>query len=411
MREALITIERARALILACTTPLRLERVPLREALGRVLAEEVIAPERVPGFDNSAMDGYAVRATDSAEAGGMPAVLELVDEARAGFPAQAGLSEGQAITISTGAMVPGGADAVIRVEDTERREDGVALLAEVAEGQNIRRAGEDIELGDLLLGPGCLLGAAELGVLASAARPSIECARRPRVSVVVSGDELIGPGEPDRPGAVRDSNAYTVPALAELSGAELLSIDHVGDDPAETRDVLEGAMRADIAVVCGGVSVGPHDHVKGALADLGAEKAFWGVALRPGKPTWFGTTPSGGLAFGLPGNPVSAMVTFILFVRPALLALQGRQPDALRTTATLATGHGSLPGRSQAVRCRLETTENGLVATPTGPQGSHVLTSMLGADALAFLPPSDEDVPAGEVVEIELLRAPTIVGR
>jgi molybdopterin molybdotransferase len=409
MRESLMSVEGALELVLERVSRLPAEEVPLRDALGRVLAEEIVAPEAVPGFDNSAMDGYAVRAADTAGAGAQPRALRIAAEARAGHPAEIDLAPGEAIEISTGAMVPVGADAIVRVEDTERVGEGVRILAEVEPGRNLRRAGEDIRAGARLLGPGRLIGAADAGVLASAARPEVSCAQRPRVSVVVSGDELIGPDEAYRPGAVRDSNAYTVPALAELSGAAVESIEHVGDDPAQTRDALERALLADVAVVCGGVSVGPHDHVKGALRDLGAEKVFWGVALRPGKPTWFGQSPSGGLAFGLPGNPVSAMVTFILFARPALLAMQGRAAHAMRSTATLAEGHPSLPDRDQAVRCSLSLEARGWVATPTGAQGSHVLTSMLGADGLAILPASERDAAAGDRFDVELLRPPTIV--
>ncbi len=408
MSDPLIPIDRARDLVLERAKVLPAETVALRDAAGRVLAEEIVAPEAVPGFDNSAMDGYAVRAGDTAGAGGSTESLTIVGEARAGHPAEVGIGHGEAIAISTGAQIPDGAESVIRVEDTERRGEGVVLHAEVPPGKNIRRAGEDIEAGDRLLGPGTPIGAAELGVLASAARPEVECARRPRVSIVVSGDELIGPGDEFRPGAVRDSNAYTVPTLAQLAGAELIGVEHAADDPATTRDVLGQALEADVAVVCGGVSVGEHDHIKSALHDLGSEKAFWGVSLRPGKPTWFGSTGDGTLAFGLPGNPVSAMVTFILFVRPALLALQGREPSALRTIATLGEGHPGMRGRDQAVRCRLNLEAGGWIAIPTGVQGSHVLTSMLEADALALLPASERDAEAGDRVEVELLRPPTV---
>jgi molybdopterin molybdotransferase len=406
MPERLIEVEQARRLVLERTRPLAAEAVPLREALGRVLAEAVVAPEAVPGFDNSAMDGYAVRASDTAAP---PVRLRLVDEARAGRPAEATLGEGEAIAISTGAMLPDGADAIVRVEDTERDAEAVEVRASVEPGRNVRRAAEDVAAGDTVLEAGTRIGAAELGVIASAARPEVECARRPRVSVVVCGDELIGPGDPMRPGAVRDSNAYTVPALAEAAGAELFSVEHVGDDPAATREALGRALESDVGVVCGGVSIGPHDHVRAALAELGAAEAFWGVALRPGKPTWFGEGAGGGLAFGLPGNPVSAMVTFILFARPALLALQGRNPAAARGRARLAIAYEKQPGRAHAVRCRLELTREGsLVATPTGPQGSHVLTSMLGADALAIMPAAGTGAGAGELVEIELLPGSTM---
>jgi molybdopterin molybdotransferase len=411
VEQRLLELDEARRAVLDRVSPLGDEPVPLRAALGRVLAEDAVAPEPVPGFDNSAMDGYAVRAVDTEppEEGGA-VFLRLVGESRAGHPAGVGLAEGQAIAISTGAMVPDGADAVVRVEDTASRGAEVEVRAAVARGRNIRRAAEDIAAGERVIAAGTMIGPAELGVIASTARPVVSCSRRPSVSVLVSGDELIGPGEEMRPGAVRDSNAYTVPALAQAAGAELAGIDHVGDDADATREAIEHALAADVAVLCGGVSVGEHDHVRAALRELGAEEVFWGVALRPGKPTWFGVGPGAGLAFGLPGNPVSAMVTFILFARPALLAMQGLDPGARRTEALLAEGYAKKPGRAHAVRCRLSQRDEGWVAEPTKEQGSHVLTSMLGADGLAILAAESGDVAAGQRVTVELLPGPTMGG-
>jgi molybdopterin molybdotransferase len=401
----------ARRLVGERAAPLPPEPVALEDALGRVLAQEVVASEAVPGFDNSAMDGYAIRATDVAGAGaGAPASLRLVGESRAGHPAQAAVAAGEAIAISTGAMVPEGADAVVRVEDTERRGGFVEVRVPVSEGANIRRAGEDIEAGARILESGRPIGPAELGVISSAPLPRVECARAPRVTVLLTGDELIGPAEPMRPGAVRNSNAHTVPALARDSGAEVSGIGHAGDDRAATREAVGRALEADLAVICGGVSVGEHDHVRPCLAELGAEQVFWGVSLRPGKPTWFGIAPGGGLVFGLPGNPVSAMVTFILFTRPALLQMQGLDPGAPRASAVLESDYAKKPGRAHALRCSLRGGEQGLLARPTGAQGSHVLTSMLGADALALIPETSEGVAAGERVEVELLPGSRIGG-
>jgi molybdopterin molybdotransferase len=305
-------------------------------------------------------------------------------------------------------MVPAGADAVIRVEDTRPADDEVEVVAEVAAGRNIRRAGEDIAAGERVLGPGALLGPSELGVLASAARSQVLCGARPRVAVVVSGDELIAPDEPSWPGAVRDSNAYTVPALVEESGAALHSIEKVGDDAGATSEAIAAALRCVVAVISGGVSVGRHDHIRPSLQELGAEQVFWGVALRPGKPTWFGLGPRGTLVFGLPGNPVSAVVTFILFARPALLAMQGGEPTLRRLSAAMADDYPKKRGRAHAVRCRLEAGRRGWLARPTKEQGSHVLTSMLGADGLAILPAESDLVRAGEQVIVELLPGPTM---
>ncbi len=406
----LTEIDEARRLILERAAPLGTEPIALDEALGRALAEEVIATESVPGFDNSAMDGYAVRAADVAAAADRPASLRLAGESRAGHPADVAVGGGEAIAISTGAMLPEGADAVVRVEDTERGEGRVEIRAPAPEGSNIRRSGEDIEAGARILGPGRLIGPAELGVISSAPLPRVECARRPKVRVLVTGDELIRPAEPMRPGGVRDSNAHSVPALARNAGAEVAAVEHAGDDHAATREALERALDADLAVICGGVSVGEHDHVRPCLAELGAEQVFWGVSLRPGKPTWFGIASGGGLVFGLPGNPVSAMVTFMLFARPALLAMQGLDPEARRASAVLEFDYPKKAGRAHAVRCRLRAGAEGLVACQTGAQGSHVLTSMLDADALALIPAASEGVAAGERVELELLSGSTIGG-
>ncbi|MFL5869698.1 MAG: gephyrin-like molybdotransferase Glp [Solirubrobacterales bacterium] len=408
----LIEIDEARRLVLQSTAPLGPEPVELREALGRVLAEPITSATAVPAFDNSAMDGYAVRAADTDGATSeAPRELEVVAESRAGAPAGSGLEPGQAIAISTGAVIPDGADAVVQVERTDGGRERVAVRAEVAAGANIRRAGEDIAAGDQVLEAGAELGPAEIGVLASVDRPRIACWRRPRVTVLTTGDELLEPGEPLRPGAVRNSNSYSVGALVERSGAVLSGTEIVADDERITEEALGRALASNVTIVCGGVSVGPHDHVRPALERLGVEQLFWGVALRPGKPTWFGVAPRNpaagpgrSLVFGLPGNPVSSIVTFLLFARPAIRAMLGANPGGQRrATAILDQDYSKQPGRAHLIRVRLELADDGWHATPTGDQGSHVLTSMLGADALAIIPTDAGDVSAGERVEFEPL--------
>jgi molybdopterin molybdotransferase len=407
----LIEVEEARRLVLERVRPLAPERVPLREALGRVLAEDVSSAEPVPGFDNSAMDGFAVRAADTRGAGAeAPVSLSIAGESRAGRPADAAVGAGEAVAISTGAMVPAGADAVVRVEDTTARDGQVQIAVPVEPGRNVRRAGEDIAPGVPVLARGTRAGAAELGVLASVGRESVACSRRPMVRVLTTGDELTEPGEPLGPGAIRNSNAYSVPPLALEAGAELAGVEMVPDDPGSTERAIAAALEGDVAVICGGISVGEHDHVRPSLAALGVEEVFWGVALKPGKPTLFGVAPGGALVFGLPGNPVSAMVTFLLFARPALLAMCGAGPGGGRAWATLAEDLPKEPGRAHAVRCALEWRDDGLYARPTGEQGSHVLTSMVGADCLALLPTEAGDVSAGERVEIELLPGARVGG-
>ncbi len=404
MPENLIEFELARRLVLERAAPLAAEDVELDSGLGRVLATDVSGAEPVPGFDNSAMDGFAVRAADTGGArSGAPVRLAVVGESRAGSPSARELAAGEAIAISTGAMLPPGADAVVPVEITQRSDARVEVLAEVEAGRNVRRAGEDVEAGETVLRRGAALGPAELGVLASVGVDPVRCARRPRVSVVVSGDELVAPGEPLGPGQIRDSNAFTLPALVRRCGAECVGAERVGDDAAATRAAIGRALGADLVAISGGVSVGEHDHVRPVLKELGAEQVFWGIALRPGKPTWFGVHSGGALIIGLPGNPVSAMVCFLLLARPALLAMMGATPSRYRSSALLEADYSKRPGRMHAIRCSLELHEDGWHARPTKEQGSHVLTSMLDADALALIPAASGPVDAGDRVEVELL--------
>jgi molybdopterin molybdotransferase len=403
--SGLLEIEEARRLVLGAVMPLAPEPVELRAALGRVLGEDVSAREPVPAFDSSAMDGYAVRAQDVAAASERsPAVLSVIDEARAGAPAHARLRSGEAIAISTGAVLPDGADAVVPVEHTHGENGRVEVLIGAPAGDHVRHAGDDLRAGQPVLAHGALIEAAELGVLASLGLTEVECASRPRLSLLVSGDELLAPGEPQRAGAIHDSTSLTLSALARGDGAEVVSVRRMRDEADATAAALASAAAdADVMVISGGVSVGVHDHVRPGLEALGANAVFWGLALKPGRPTWFGTLGST-LVFGLPGNPVSAMVTFVLLVRPALRALLGMPLQSRRPTALMASDYEKPAGRAHAVRCRIGVRADGWHAEITGAQGSHVLSSMLGADALAIVPTNTVAVRAGERVEIEPLR-------
>ena len=395
----LLSIAQARAAVERQVAPLATERLPVAEALGRVLAEAVAAEHDVPPFANSAMDGYAVRSGPGGR------TLRIAGESRAGAPAAVEVADGTAVRISTGAAMPAGADAVLQVELVRVEGDAVTLGEDVAPGRNVRLPGEDMRAGAVVLEAGARLGPAELGVAVTSGRAEVVVAARPRVAVVATGDELVDPGVALGPGQIHDSNALTLASLARAAGAEVVRTGRAPDTRAGTEAALGEALdAADVLIVSGGVSVGPHDHVKPALEALGVEERFWRVALRPGKPTWFGTR-EGKLVFGLPGNPVSAVVTFHLFVKPALLAQQGAPfaPGPVRAAA-LAEAVPRNPGRDEAVRVRLDTTADGrLTATPTGPQGSHVLTSLLRADGLALVTAGEGDVPAGTTVPVELL--------
>jgi molybdopterin molybdotransferase len=313
---------------------------------------------------------------------------------------------GTAVAISTGAAVPAGARAVVPVERTVNEADAVRVES-VPEGANIRRAGEDVRAGRTVLPAGSELGPAALGVMASVGFAAAHCARRPRTAVAATGDELVDPGGELPPGHIWSSNSLALAAQIARAGGELVDRRAVPDDPAATRVGLEAALEGtDVLCVSGGVSVGSHDHVKGALVELGVAERFWGVALKPGKPTWFGVAERPErrvLVFGLPGNPVSAMVTFQLFARPALRGLQGADPFPLGASALLDEPLRRNPEREQAVRCSLRMQDDGWHAVSTGAQGSHVLTSMLGADALAIVPRGEGRLERGERVQVELL--------
>ncbi|MGI9183480.1 MAG: molybdopterin molybdotransferase MoeA [Solirubrobacteraceae bacterium] len=399
MATKLITVAEARARVLERVTPLSSEPQSVSDALGRVLAADVLAAGDVPRFPSSAMDGYAIHAGPAGRR------LTLAGESRAGRPAGHTLGDGEAIRISTGAAVPEGATAVIPQEDVDADRADVLTRAEVRPGQNIRVPGEDMRAGSAILTTGRILGGVELGAIATAGLGRVAVAQRPRVAVLCTGDELRAPGEPLGPGEIHNSNAPMLTGLAASAGAQTGAAQRLPDDRAATRTGIATALESsDVVLISGGVSVGPHDHVKPVLADLGVEEVFWSVALQPGKPTWFGTSGDGRLVFGLPGNPVSAVVTFSLFVSPALAALQGAHPVAsLEATAVLGVQVRRNPRREQAIRVRLKRGDGPPVATPNGAQGSHVLTSLIGADALAMVPAGEGTLPVGAAVALEAL--------
>ena len=400
--EKLIDHAQAERLVLENTPRLPVARVPLMEARGLALAEDVHARFDSPPFDNSAVDGYAVRSAD-AEAG---RVFEVVDEAPAGRPAQKQVGEGEAIKIFTGGVVPGGADAVVMVENTSGWGEEFELKKAATAGQNLRAAGEDVREGELMLRAGTELGTPEIALAATQGYGELPVHRRPRVVVLSTGTELVEPGTRElSPGEIYDSNSFALLAQAREAGAEARRMAAASDEARVLREAMEEALAsADVVVTSGGVSVGEKDLVKGTLLDLGVEQVFWGIKLKPGKPVFFGTREDAGF-FGLPGNPVSAMVCFELFVRPALMRMMGRKDKHRpRIDVYFDRDVENKFGRMHAMRVTLARTEKGWRAESVGAQGSGLVSSLTKADALALIGPESEGVRAGEPVEAIVLR-------
>ena len=366
----------ALVLVLARVQPLAAEDVPVARAAGRVLAEAALAVSDLPPFASSAMDGYAVRAADT------PGTLAVVGHSAAGAPEHRALGAGEAIVISTGAVVPSGADAVVPVELTS----GDVDVERVAPGENVRPRGGDARRGDVVAAAGTVLRPAQLGALAAAGVATVRCARRPRATVLPTGSELRAPGEQLGPGEIYESNSVLIAAQLESAGAEVTVLAPVGDDAGATRAALESGLAADVLVTSGGVSVGPHDLVRAALAEAGAEEVFWRVAVKPGKPIAFAVRGAT-LVFGLPGNPVSSLVGFELFVRPALLALQGASdPGPAFLPGRLAAPLRRNEHRDELVRARTHVTDDGIVLEPLTGQESHMIVRSAAASALVLVP-------------------------
>ncbi len=395
-----ISVDEAFALILERFVPLPAEERPLLDALGSVLAEDVRAPNDVPPFANSAMDGYAVRAADVA---GAPVRLRVSVDIAAGQSAERPLERGTAARIMTGAPLPPGADAVVRFEDTDRATDVVEVRKAVPPGENVRLAGEDLTKGAVVLPAGTLLRPAEIGVLATAGRGALRVVRRPRVAVLSTGDELVDVDETPGPGKIRDANRYSLAVAAQAAGAVPVMLGIARDTADELRGALRRAAREDVIVTSGGVSVGDYDFVKVVMRELGTMN-FWSIAMRPGKPVAFGEI-LGKPIFGLPGNPVSALLTFELFARPALLRLQGRTKlHRQRATARLVEDVQKPPHLRFFGRAIYDAA-SGTVRT-TGPQGSGILRSMALANCLLDLPVGPSFVRTGTAVAVILTDLP-----
>jgi molybdopterin molybdotransferase len=407
------TVNEAQEIILRSISRLGVEDVPLMKALGRVLAEDVFSNRNHPPYDISAMDGYAVRFADvSGATRENPVVLKIVDDIRAGYQPRCGVGQGEASCIMTGAPVPVGADAVIRVEDTATSGDTVKIFAPWELGANIRLMGENLKTGDRVLADGAELGPAEVGILAMVKKKSVKVYRRPVVAVLSTGDELEGIDEPFDALKIPDANTYSIMAELQALGVEPVLLGIARD----TREALEAKLREglkyDALIISGGVAAGHHDFVRPCLKELAVEILFWRVALRPGHPFAFGKGTGGNgketIVFGLPGNPVSSMVCFAEFISPAVRKMSGHK-KLFRSTfkARLTKPVKDKKGRTHFMRVRVLETPDGFEVETTGSQGSGILMSMVEADGLMIVPAEADSIGAGETVTVQQLGSAT----
>ncbi|MCB9680371.1 MAG: molybdopterin molybdotransferase MoeA [Alphaproteobacteria bacterium] len=408
----MLPVDEARARVLATVVPLPSEPVPVLQALDRVLAADVVATVDVPPWDNSAMDGYAVRSADLGPDGGALTVLEVVPAGRA---PTVPVTTGTTTVVMTGAPMPEGADAVVVVEDSDGARSGTAhLTAGATPGRYVRRRGADVARGATVLARGTTLGPAHLGLIASVGQSEVDVVRRPCVAILTTGDEVVRAGGALGPGQIHGSNHLTLAGLVVRAGGTPIDAGHVGDDPAALVAALDRALDADVVLTTGGVSVGDHDHVKDALAAVGIASAFWKVRMKPGKPLAFGTAARDGRTvpvFGLPGNPVSCMVNFLQFARPWLRAAMGDPtPHLPIVDATCADDLRSRPGRARLERVVLHRPAagddpSGWTVTGTGDPSSGVLTSMARAHGLVLIGPDEAGPCPGDRVRVQLLDA------
>jgi molybdopterin molybdotransferase len=404
----MISVREALHLVLERLPRLGAEMVPITRARGRVLAQPVRSPRDVPPFRNSAMDGYAVRAADVTGASVERSVtLRVLETVGAGAVPSRDLSPGTAIRIMTGAAVPDGADAVVRVEDTRDAGEDVEIRGAVPPGANVRNPGEDVRRDEELFTPGRILRPADVGLLASIGTAVVRVSRRPRVAILATGDELVDLGQAPGPGQIVNSNAYTLAAAVEESGGAPLVLGIIRDRPEEIRAAFTEACRSDVVLSTGGVSVGSFDYVRRILFELGYEERFWKVAQKPGKPLTFGfcgQTP----VFGLPGNPVSSLVCFYVYVVPALRTMSGWEKVFLpNVEATLADEIAKANGMTEFIRCALEGAPERYSARSTGTQSSGVLKSLALGDGLIVGPADQAVLRRGERLRVLLLSAET----
>ena len=395
----MLTYEEARRTILERVSPLGVERIPLDAAAGRSLAGEVRAPVDHPPWDNSAMDGYAVRSSDCPG----EAVLAIAGYQTAGGPGASAVHKGAAVRIMTGSPIPGGCDAVVPFEEAEERDGSVRILAPVRQRQHIRFRGEDIRAGAQVIPEGTALRPPQISLLASFGRAMVPVYRKPRVAVLSTGDELVELGEPPGHGKIVNSNSHALAAAIAEAGGDPLLLGIARDEREDLRAKLSAGLAADVLVTSAGVSAGDRDLVRDVLSELGVENIFWKVLIKPGGPTAFGL--AGAIpVFSLPGNPVSSLITFEVFVRPALRKMTGSpQPLKPPVRAVLAEPVEKKPGKTHFLRVTIESGEEGYVARTAGDQNTGILRTLVLADGIAVLPPERTTFAAGEKVDVLLL--------
>jgi len=400
----MISVEEALDNILLRIQSLGFEKVSLLESLGRVAGEDVDARRDLPPLDNSGMDGYAVRAIDIEKVSqDFPVRLEVIEDLPAGFISEKDLRPGQAIRIMTGAPIPKGADTVVPVEETQKDGSFVLIFKAIPFREHIRKAGEDAKQGDRVISKGDILRPSEIGMLASIGRSSISVYQRPLAAILCTGEELVDVDEPLEGVKIVSSNSYTLAAQVKECGAIPVQLGIARDRKENVVGKLRQGLRADVLITSAGISVGDYDYVKEALKDLGMEMVFWRVAMKPGKPMAFGTI-QGKPVFGLPGNPVSSMVSFEQFVRPSLLKMMGyRQIFRPAVDAILEEDIRKEPGRRHYIRAVVSLRSAQYFVTTTGNQGSSILNSMVRANGLMVIPEDRELVRAGERVKVQLL--------
>src|SRR3972149_2086073 len=421
----MISVEAALEIILNEIKPLGMERINILSALGRILCEDITAPIDNPPWDNSAMDGYAVKTADTKRASKeKPVLLKVIEDLPAGYTAKKTIKTGEAIRIMTGAPIPKGADAVVMVEDTEKtggrglppqalsggQGSGVRIFREAKTGDNIRKAGEDFKKGDIVLKKGMNIRPAETGMLAAVGKPNVYVYQKPNVAVLSTGDELVEIEEIPKTGKIINSNSYTLAAQIKECGAIPIQLCIARDTKKDLKEKLYYGLSADCIVSSGGVSVGDFDFVKDVLKELGSDPRlkhagtgmrFWKVAMKPGKPLAFGVI-GGKPAFGLPGNPISSMVAFEQFVRPTLMKMAGKTALFRQTfKAALTRDIKIKPGRVNFIRAELKPSESGFTVTPLDGQGSGMILTMVRANCFVIVPQDSTGFKEGDIVRVQ----------